>query len=59
MFKRDLDVDPFRHAALASLTISMYRSKVIPHETIVANEQNKKVSLHVKNGCYIRMIKIC
>ena len=44
MFKQDLDVDPFRYVTLASLCMSVYRGKFLPDETIVANEQNKKVS---------------
>ena len=43
MFKHGLDVDPFRYVTLPSLTMSIYRYKFIPNETIVANEQNKKV----------------
>ena len=36
MFKRGLDVDPFRDVTLASLTMPIYRGKFIPDETIVA-----------------------
>jgi len=50
MFKIDLDVDPFRYVTLASLTMSIYRGKFIPDNTIVANEQNKKFHYFVRNG---------
>ena len=45
MFKQDIDVDPFRYVTLASLCMAIYRGKFIPEATIVANEQNKRVSL--------------
>ena len=44
LFKAGLDVDPFRYVTLPSLTMSIYRAKFMPRATIVANDQNKKVS---------------
>jgi len=38
------DVDPFRYVTLPSLCMAIYRGKFLPDATIVANEQNKKVS---------------
>ena len=48
MFKTGLDVDPFRYVTLPSLTMGIYRGHFLPSETIVANEQNKKMSLLCK-----------
>ena len=44
MFKDKLDIDPFRYVTLASLCMAIFRGCFLPDKSIVANEQNKKVS---------------
>ena len=48
MFKDKLDIDPFRYVTIASLTMAIYRGCFLPDKSIVANEQNKNISIVCK-----------
>ena len=44
MLKDKLDIDPFRYVTLASLCMAIFRGCFLPDKSVVASEQNKKVS---------------
>ena len=48
MFKDKLYIDPFRYVTIASLTMAIYRGCFLPDKSIVANEQNKHISVVCK-----------
>jgi hypothetical protein len=44
LFKKSLDVDPFRYVTLASLCMDIYINKFLPEKTIVGNNSEKQIS---------------